>query len=318
MSGELMTAVLDVSGVRVEVYGRPDDLYFRSVAESGSVFEPAVAIARSALATDAVVLDVGASIGLVSGALCGLLTRGRIVAFEPEPRALECLRRTVADLGDRVTVVPSAVGAEQGSLRFHQDPNGTAWGMLSDREPSVEVTVTTIDDTVDALGLDRVDLVKIDVEGFEVPVLHGGSRTLERYRPILVAELNPYCLWRHGRTLPQDLVEAVQALYPHVVAVRGDASVVALEGRAVDDLLYELGTSGGLADLVASVEPLDLSGLATFAARPREADASLAAPDGADEPEPAPEWNPRADLARVRRAVAWRARSAAGRLRRGR
>ncbi len=254
-------ASLVVSGVDVVVAGSAGDLYFESLEQLGQLFEPAVAVAGRHLGPDAVVIDVGASIGLVTAALLPSLPTGRIVCFEPEPRALDCLRETLRSEADRVTIVPAAAGREVGVARFHQDPNGTAWGMLVDREPSVEVPITTVDVTLTELAVDRVDMVKIDVEGFELDVLRGARETIERHRPLMVVEINPYCLWRHGRTLPQDLVAELCELYPFVTAVHGDGRAVPVKGRSVDDLLYELGTSGGLADLVASDRELELEGL---------------------------------------------------------
>ena len=168
---------------------------------------------------------------------------------------------------------------------------------------------------VEGLGLDSVEVIKVDVEGGELRVLAGAAATIAAHDPLLVVELNPYCLWRHGRTLPQDLISEVQRLYPNVYAVHGDGSFVELgPGRVVDDLLYGLGTTGGLADLIGSSRPLDLDGLIPpHTESPPEpvVDAAVAQPD-----EPvAHEWSPRDDLARVRRAVGWRMRALAERMR---
>jgi hypothetical protein len=45
---------------------------------------------------------------------------------------------------------------------------------------------------VERLGIDRLDLMKIDVDGHEYPVLKGGAKTLARYRPALLMEMSPY------------------------------------------------------------------------------------------------------------------------------
>jgi len=310
-----------VSGVPATVCGDVSDLYFASLGDS--IFETAVGVVANLSRPDAVVLDVGASIGVVGSAVASLVPDGEVICFEPEPRARECLVATLEGL-DNARVVAKAVGAARERLRFHQDPNGTAWGMLSDREPSIDVEVTTIDLEVAALSLDRVDVIKVDVEGFELAVLDGAEGVIADHRPTLIVELNPYCLWRHGRTLPQDLIDRLLGLYPLVHAVGPDGDVVDLRAeRAIDDTLYRLGTTGGLADLVATddgiAELVDFSDVLWATADRGTADTADGDPDEYLEPasdaQP-PEWNPRADIARLRSAVRWRVRSALDRRRR--
>ena len=307
-----------VSGVPVDVFGLPGDLYFDSIAAEGSAFEPAVATLQLLDDADATFLDVGASIGLVSLAAAQLLDAGQVVACEPEPRAFACLEAATRHGSAGVTLVNAAVSDAPGRLRFHQDPNGTAWGMISDREPSIEVEVTTVDTLVQELGLERLDVLKVDVEGFECAVLRGAARTLQALRPVAVVELNPYCLWRHGRALPQDLITQLGEIYPILLAVGADATVERLEGRTIDDVLYRLGTTGGLVDIVAcDAEQLPLLDFSRFRTVEivDETPAETVEPVPAAEPSP-PEWSPGEDLRRVSRAVGWRAKSLWRRLRR--
>lgn len=251
---------LRVSGVDVTVAGRDDDLYFRNATNDGNVFEPAVAAADLLLDDSPVILDVGASIGAVTAALGTLRPEARIVSFEPNPDVHSSLRATVAHLAADVTVVERAVGAAPGQLGFHRDPNGSAWGFLSEELGETIVEVVTIDDVVAELGLGRVDFIKIDVEGGELGVLEGATETLETHRPIVVFEVNVFCLWRYGRTLPQDLFAWIIERYDHLAALHGDGTVTHIHGPdTVNHLLFILGTRGGLLDVVASDEPLTIT-----------------------------------------------------------
>ncbi|MFD0804413.1 FkbM family methyltransferase, partial [Streptomonospora algeriensis] len=65
-------------------------------------------------------------------------------------------------------------------------------------ERPVHTRVTTLDALVEELGLQRVDFVKADVEGAEPAVLDGAVRTLRRYRPALLLEIEDRHLAKYG------------------------------------------------------------------------------------------------------------------------
>ena len=123
-----------------------------------------------------------------------------------------------------MTVIEKAAGSSPGSLMFHEDGNGSGWGFLADDLGAVEVDVVTVDDTVRKLALPTVDFIKIDVEGSEMAVLLGAENTLSKFKPILIFEVNTFCLWRYGRTFPQDLIQWVRDRYPFTAAIFSDGS----------------------------------------------------------------------------------------------
>jgi hypothetical protein len=83
-----------------------------------------------------------------------------------------------------------------------------SWPLLPGRElhPTVPgrpqstagATVATLDDALDALEVQTVDLIKLDVDGYECDVLDGAGRTLARHRPTLLVELAPFLLETAG------------------------------------------------------------------------------------------------------------------------
>jgi FkbM family methyltransferase len=137
-------------------------------------------------------LDVGACHGLFSLAF----TQGRpgteAVAVEPSFLAWEVLEPTLRLNSEaRVTPVRSALGETPGTLvmRYswhHLEASPEAAG----QPDAVEIPVRTLDDLLDELSF-HPDLVKIDVEGYEIAVLRGASRTLREDRPVLFLEVHP-------------------------------------------------------------------------------------------------------------------------------
>lgn len=134
-----------------------------------------------------VVLDLGGNLGTSALLLAERMSgRGRIVSFEPVFHAL--LRRNLAaNSVEGVEVVPAAVGAAPGTATFAVTDFGLD-SRLNTRgtpERTVDVPLTTVDDEVAARALERVDLIKMDVEGAEEQALLGARRILERHRPRL-------------------------------------------------------------------------------------------------------------------------------------
>jgi FkbM family methyltransferase len=113
-----------------------------------------------------------------------------VVAFEPRPDLVACFRRTFAKEIDsgQVTMVAKAVWEQSGTLAF--DGAGLGFHAIDSQRPASTRTgpvmpVTTIDETIEALGLERVDFIKMDIEGAERQALRGACRTLARWRPNL-------------------------------------------------------------------------------------------------------------------------------------
>lgn len=114
--------------------------------------------------------------------------KGRVACFEFVPDNLRILRANLArnpHLADRVDVVEHAMwNASDEELHFDLGAGaGTTVGADSGGDASV--TTLTIDDLVERRGLERVDWIKLDIEGAERAALEGARETLQRFRPRL-------------------------------------------------------------------------------------------------------------------------------------
>ena len=182
-----------------------------------------------------VVLDCGANVGtfarfaLAAGA-------GKVIAIEPAPENLECLRRNFPaeiDSG-RLVIYPKGVWDKEDTLELMVDPaNQAADSFVIHRQGAkavLRVPLTTIDRLVDELKLERVDYIKMDIEGAEVNALKGGSATIARFKPRL--SISSY----HLPTDPVQVPLAVKASWPDAKMSCGPCAY--FDGKLRPDVLY--------------------------------------------------------------------------------
>jgi FkbM family methyltransferase len=226
---------VSIGGRRWRVAGDPTDSYFQDAARHARGMREIQAVGAAVLPRDGsgVVLDIGANVGLSVLVLASLVPHGRVLALEPSPRTAAALRQTLAGnaLADRVMLEQSAVGAAPGEAEFHFDAEHSAGSKLVDAgtmdraalPPLVTVPLTTVDSLVARHGLARLDLVKVDVEGFESDVLAGAAGTMARHRPTFILEFNAWTMLCNRNANPRRVLEEWLRLFPCVHALRGVA-----------------------------------------------------------------------------------------------
>jgi FkbM family methyltransferase len=161
------------------------------------------------------VLDCGANVGVFTREA---LRRGaaRVVAIEPAPWALECLRRNFSDeiRQGRVVLCPNGVWDHDDTLNL-TIPSGMASTAATvalkptEGRAVVAVQLTTIDKIVAELGLNSVDFIKMDIEGAEPNALRGAAWTVQKFRPRMAISLE------HRPTDPEILPRLAQRLWPN-------------------------------------------------------------------------------------------------------
>ena len=138
------------------------------------------------------VFDVGAHFGYFTLLMARLVkTRGRVVAFEPEPSVRAVLRRNLQrsqhlDFGV-VTVVDAAVSESSGTQAFLRTGDSST-GHLTMGSGDDTVKVTTLDENAERFG--PPDFVKVDVEGTEADVLRGARTLLAQRGTVFLVEVN--------------------------------------------------------------------------------------------------------------------------------
>lgn len=170
-----------------------------------------VAILKEILEPEMVVIDVGANIGeitLVSAQMVG--DKGKVVSFEPVRSIAEQLAEHVQINNLKQVVIKSeGLGKEKHEnmpiyASCGQDVADAHNGLASlysrgeGEEPLGYISVTTLDDSVGMLGLHRLDLIKIDIEGGEYNCLLGAENVLKQYHPMLIVEVQEFTAQQAG------------------------------------------------------------------------------------------------------------------------
>ena len=169
---------------------------------------------QSARAGD-IVLDCGANVGVTVRVWLAAGAK-KVVAIEPAPENVEVLHRNFKDeiAAGRVVVYPKGVWDKDDILPMQIDPNNSAAdSFIIHRAGDKEIRgipLTTIDKLVAELNLERVDFIKMDIEGAEPKALAGGRQTIARYHPRMA--LCTYHAPDHPKVIPQ-LVRAAWSGY---------------------------------------------------------------------------------------------------------
>ena len=183
----------------------------RGLFATGTFDMAAIEPALSALSPGATYIDVGANIGFYAVLAAERVgPTGRVYCFEIDSRPLRAFRKTVATFPlKNIEIVKVAVAATDGIVSFKQardhghnriDPSGATGNAIRS---------VRLDTWVALRRLERVDVIKIDVEGAEYLVLDGAREMIARFKPTIICEaMHGTPGFAHG---PADVVALLQA-----------------------------------------------------------------------------------------------------------
>lgn len=189
----LMTAWMKMTGesplqlvrIRDNHFGYADmsDGFLRLIVIDQGFEHEFFRIADAFLANGGVFLDVGANFGLLSFGLAGV--HGSAIdfhLFEPNPTLLDVIDRTRAFYPQmRCTITPVAVSDAPGTACFSIDPGQTGVSHI-DENGQFQVQTIRLDDYLDDKAIARVELMKIDIEGYELFAFRGAAKSLQSRR----------------------------------------------------------------------------------------------------------------------------------------
>jgi len=187
----LMNSVFDVSSVKIEMDGRALVLPHGGHFLTGLIMDIFVCNQYDLSEQNVrgkVIVDAGASLGVFS-ILCASLGARKVYAFEPVKGTYDLLKKNIAANNLQGTILPinMALGQERFTAQIRSDYSGDASASLVLKKDggaakSQDVQVVPLDEFLKG---ERVDLVKMDVEGFEKNVILGAKETIRAYKPIL-------------------------------------------------------------------------------------------------------------------------------------
>jgi FkbM family methyltransferase len=162
--------------------------------EKSGVWEPAaIKICLDKMRPGGTFLDVGANVGVFSLSVACATTDASVHAFEPVPDNFRVLERNVKVncLDHRIVLNRLAVGdqCKSMSIAVNGQLSHITQGKDNQPLPTVTVNAVTLDQYCATNHITDVRLLKCDVEGFELKVLHGAKEVLEDHKPAIMVEI---------------------------------------------------------------------------------------------------------------------------------
>ena len=140
-------------------------------------------------------IDVGMNIGYETlWAAHRVGPSGKVYSFEPLPRLIEQVKESIdVNKYSNIKIVPKALGNEEGSVDIflHSQDSGLSSLVYKGGSKKKETILQGIMD-IELKDVSSVDLIKIDVEGYEYEVLTGATKTLQKFSPPIVFEFTPH------------------------------------------------------------------------------------------------------------------------------
>lgn len=188
-----------------EIDGVRFDLDLREVIDSSlyysGTFEPKIeSIIESALKPGMNVIDIGANIGYHTFRMAKLVQpNGRVLAVEPTSHAYTKLQRNAALNPQLDNIAYAKVGLAREDLEEQTIAFQSSYRLTGYHEIQIEqVRLMKLDTLAREQKLERVDFIKLDVDGFEGQVLLGAVETFQKFTPGLVIEITPSEMIKNG------------------------------------------------------------------------------------------------------------------------
>lgn len=195
------------------VFIRPDDHDIGQHIEATHEYEPHVTAAlRERLRPGHVFVDIGANVGFFTQMAAHLVgPTGMVVAVEPMDKNLQLIFRGIEQNNFEHVSVHACAASDRVEVVCVATGPGTSNGQVLAASVSGNRLLFTQTRRLDDLvkDLDRIDLVKLDIEGYELRAWRGMQRSLAKHRPTILSEFHPHCMRTHVGIDPLDYLDAL-------------------------------------------------------------------------------------------------------------
>lgn len=208
-AGNLASAIHWCRGLKFPLYFNASD---RISLLSTSIESDIQKLVSVLLKVGDTVLDIGANIGLISLIFAKSVGQtGKVFAFEPEPQNARFLKYNVRRF-PQVQIAEVALSDRSGTANFYLNAisgTGNSLAEIRDAGEPISVECRTLDDFLKQEPLEKIQLIKVDVEGYELRVLAGMQETLKTHPEVaLIIEYCPKNLKNAGEN-PDTLFEII-------------------------------------------------------------------------------------------------------------
>lgn len=165
-----------------------------------------LSLLKNILDSNMIFLDVGANQGeyTLYAAKIFVEGKGQVIAFEPVPEMYQILDENINlnAFCNQVSVCKFGLSDKKGAVSIydavspsvlhyaHHEGLNTMYPSSTRNNKICTIDVERLDDIIEDFLLNRIDVIKIDVEGSELPILRGALKTIEKYKPKLIIEIN--------------------------------------------------------------------------------------------------------------------------------
>jgi FkbM family methyltransferase len=176
--------------------------------------------------TNSYVLDLGANIGFTAIALADICRDGKIAAVEPLEPTFNFLRNNIKKSAKKnITLHQYAVGNKTGEFPMQATSDFLAGAFIADQYQAdqnhftMPVKINLLDDVFEEFNFDKLDFIKMDLEGYEIYALEGGIKTLNKFQPTVFLEMNHWCLNVFHRISLPEFQERLCQIFPYIYAI---------------------------------------------------------------------------------------------------
>lgn len=176
-----------------------------------------------------VVADAGANMGMFTVFAARRINHGKVIAFEPVPSVFQRLQANI-QINDfnNVVALQTGLSDKHGKMPIYEiegDNEGlsTLYPGALKKSNVTEVEVKPLDEILSAQEVQHLDLIKMDIEGGELPALKGAAETIRKFRPVVLIEINTKSYHAAGYK-PADVYDffKVENYLPYRIGKTGD------------------------------------------------------------------------------------------------
>lgn len=244
-----------------------DSSVMNMLVEAGGAYEAeTMSLLGKLISPNFVCLDIGANIGLISLAMSVLAKRGVVHAFEALPQNYQYLLQNMrANKIKNVKAHNLAVYDRNGTLSFDFVEEFAAGSFISEtgvhdhRSKRTDVQCVRLDDWVAGEKLNRIDLIKMDIEGAELRAIEGALRTLSGFKPLLIIECNSHALNLLQGVNPTHFLEKLAGIFPYVYLIHADGRLIQVTHQAQFDEETRWQEQNIVQNMLCSFKPITLS-----------------------------------------------------------